>query len=175
MMSADKLLGSEVTQGDERERAILTTGGTIAMAWGFILCLVTAVVFALFGHILVPFVLVLLAAAPSIITGKYAEKRGVDAFAILARGNSSSARVWGLGTLGVLLLLSAAMIYTTTTGTGLLEFDISGTWLERFDSVGSGAAIGAAVGAFGGYLLSVWLVRRRRKQQERELSLPDDD
>lgn len=175
MMSADKLLGPEITQGDERERAIFTTGGTVGMVWGFCLCLFTAVVFALFGHLLVPFILVLLAGIPTIITTRYAEKRSVDAFEILARSNAGSSKTWTLGTLAVMLLLSAAMIYTTVTGSGLLEFEVSESWRQSFDSMGNGAAVGAAIGAFGGYLWTVWLIRRRRKQHQRELSLVDDD
>lgn len=175
MISADKLLGSEVIHGDERERTVFTTGGTIGMLCGFYLCIFTALAFAVFGHILVPFVLVLLGGIPSIITVTYSEKRGVDAFDILARGSRRSSRTWGLGTTVILLLLSAAMIYTTATGAGLLEFDISNTWLERFDSMGNGAAIGAGIGAVGGYLWSVWLVRRRRKQQQSGLCEPDED
>lgn len=175
MRSANSLLGSEIAQGDERERAIFTAGGTIGMVWGFCLCLAAALVFALFGHLLVPFILVLLAGVPTIITTGYAEKRGVDAFEIIARSSAGPSRVWGLATLAFLLLLSAAMIYTTTTGAGLLEFNLSDTWIDRFGSMGNGAASGAAIGAVGGYLWTVWLIRRRRKQQQRELTLPDDD
>src|SRR5699024_5511914 len=118
------------------------------------------------------FVLLALGAAPGMATLAYAEKRGVDAFAILARGRSRAAALSGLAPLVILLLMSAAMIVTITTGSGLLEFQLSQTWSDRFSSAGEGAAIGAAVGAALGYLAAVWVVMRRRKQLQNE---PDDD
>lgn len=168
----DPLIGS---QGDERERAVYNAGGTRGMYIGFLLCLVTALGFALFGHILVPMVLIVVAAVPGWLTITYSEKRNVDAFAIIARSNSRAAAASGFATLVLLLLMAAAMFYTTVTGSGLLEFEIPQSWADRFVSVGNGVAVGAAVGAVGGYLGTAWLIRRRRKQQEDELSAPDED
>lgn len=172
MRSADKLLGSEITHGDERERAVYTAGGALGMNTGMYLCLAAALVFALFGHILVPFVLIVLAAVPSITAISYAEKRGVDAFEILARGSAGFSAASGVVATIILLLISAAMIYTTTFDRGLLEFELTETWAERFGLFGNGAAVGGAFGAVGGYLWTVWLIRRRRKRQQKELSLP---
>lgn len=168
----ERMLGPEVAHADERERATFTEGGTLGMYTGMYLAYLTALVFALFGHILVPFVLLALGAAPGMATLSYAEKRGVDAFAILARGRSRAATLSGLAPLVILLLMSGAMIVTITTGSGLLEFQLSQTWSDRFSSAGEGAAIGAGVGAALGYLAALWVVMRRRKQLQND---PDDD
>ncbi|WP_120003894.1 hypothetical protein [Nesterenkonia muleiensis] len=175
MMGAEKLLGSEIAHGDERERAVYTAGGALGMHTGMYLCFAAALVFALFGHILVPFVLIVLAAVPSLIAISYAERRGVDAFDILARGRAGASAASGVVVTIILLLISAAMIYTSTSGRGLLEFEFTEAWAERFGSFGNGAAVGGAFGAVGGYLWTVWLIRRRRKQQQKELSVPDRD
>ena len=97
----------------------------------------------------------------------------VDAFAILARGGSRASTLSGVATLAILLLISAAMMITTFTGSGLLEFELSQTWSDRLISAGSGAAIGTGIGAALGYLAALWVVAnvRRRKQQNQ----PDED
>lgn len=170
--SADeRMLGPEIDLADERERATFTEGGTYGMFIGMYLAYLTALVFALFGHILVPFVLLALGAMPGMATLAYAEKRGVDAFAILARGGSRASTMSGIATLTILVLISGAMIITTFTGSGLLEFELSQTWSDRLSSAGNGAAIGTGIGAGLGYLAAVWVVMRRRKQQNE----PADD
>lgn len=170
--SADEQrLVPEVDLADERERATFNEGGTYGMFIGMYLGYLTALVFALFGHLLVPFVLLALGVMPAMVTLTYAEKRGVDAFAILARGGSRASTLSGMATLTILLLISGAMMITTFTGSGLLEFEISQRWSDRLSSAGSGAAIGTGIGAALGYLAALWVVMRRRKQQNE----PDDD
>ena len=169
--ATEQLLRPEMAHGDERERATFTEGGTFAMYTGMYLAFLTALVFALFGHVLVPFVLLAVGTVPGMVTLTYAEKRGVDAFAILARGGSRASSLSGLAPLVILLLMSGAMIVTTFTGAGLLEFELSQTWSDRLNSAGNGAAVGTGFGATLGYLAAAWVVRHRRKQQ----SEPDDD
>lgn len=167
----ERMLGPEVDLADERERATFNEGGTYGMFIGMYLTYLTALVFALFGHLLVPFVLLALGVMPAMVTLTYAEKRGVDAFAILARGGSRASTLSGVATLTILLLISGAMMVTTFTGSGLLEFELSQTWSDRLSSAGSGAAIGTGIGAAMGYLAALWVVMRRRKQQNE----PDHD
>ena len=164
-------LSPEIAHGDERERATFTEGGTYGMYTGIYLCFLTALAFALFGHILVPFILVVLGAVPAGTAYGYAQKRGVDTFAILARSSRKPALA-NVSILVILLLMSAAMVFTTTAGSGVLEFELPQTWTDRLGSAAQGAAIGAGVGAMLGYLAAAWVVRRRRKQLQNE---PDDD
>lgn len=165
----------QTVQGDEREQSVYNAGGALGTYIGMFLCFFTALGFALFGHVLVPLVLMVVAAVPSLVMITYSERRGVDAFAILARNNSRAAGPSNYGALVVLLLIVASMIYTTTSGAGLLEFELTTEWARRLESVGRGAAQGAAVGAVGGYLWAVLLVRKRRKQHMAELTAPDEE
>lgn len=176
---ADSLSGRfvspELAHGDERERATFTEGGTVAMYTGIYLCFGTALIFALFGHILVPFILLLLGTIPAMTAYRYAQKRGVDTFAILARSSRNPALA-SVSILVILLTMSSAMIFTTTAGSGLLEFELPLTWTDRLNSAAQGAAIGAGVGALLGYGGAAWAVRsERRKTQEAELTAPDEE
>lgn len=165
----EQLGGPEITHGDERERATLNEGGTLGMVTGFYLVLLTALALALFGHILVPCILLFVGAIPGFVMISYAEKRGVDAFAILARGDSGASNLSGHAALVIALLISAAMLFTTTSGAGLLEFELSQTWSDRLSSTGNGVAVGTGIGAVLGSLAAAWVVMRRKKQHE-----PDD-
>lgn len=173
--TVSQLLSPEIAHSDEREQATYHAGGALGMYIGMALTFCVALVFALFGHILVPMVLLVLAAIPSLITISYAEKRGVDPFAIIARGKSRAHSVSAAVLLVVVLLVAAAMFYTTWTGTGLLEFQVGHTWADRFSSASNGVAIGAGIGAVLGFLGAVWTVRKRRKQQQEELTAPDEE
>lgn len=172
---AQLLEEGRAAQGDEREQSVLNAGGMHGMYIGMCLCLFTALVFALFGHVLVPMVLIFLTAIPSLVMFSHAEKRGVDAFAVLARSRSRAAGATNAASLAILLLIAAAMFYTTFTGAGLLEFQVDHTWASRFSSAANGVAIGAGLGAVLGYLGAVWAVRSRRKQQQDELTAPDEE
>lgn len=173
--AAQPLKEGQTPQGDEREQSVFNAGGLYGMYIGMCMCLFTALVFALFGHVLVPMVLIVLAAIPSLVMFKYAEKRGVDAFAVLARSRSRAAGAGNAASLAILLVIAAAMFYTTWTGTGLLEFQVGQTWASRFGSAANGVAIGAGLGAVLGFLGAVWAVRNRHKQQQDELTAPDEE
>lgn len=170
-----RVVGPEIAMGDERERTTFTEGGTVGMYSGMYLSFVTALIFALFGHILVPFVLLVLGTIPAMTALSYAQKRGVDAFAILARTRSIKPSLSGLPTLAVLLLMCGAMLVTTTTGSGMLEFELSQAWSDRLGSVGQGAAVGAGIGALLGFVGAAWTVRRRRQQQDKDAAEPQDE
>lgn len=169
--AARQLRDWQAVQGDEREQSVYNAGGTLGMYTGMYLCFSTALGFALFGHVLVPMVLIILAAVPSLIMIFYSERRGVDAFAILARNQSRTVGASNAAGLVLVLLIVAAMLYTTISGAGLLEFEFAPAWAERLESVGRGAAQGAV----GGYLWAVTLVRRRRREHEAELTAPDEE
>lgn len=82
--AAERLVDIDhVSYGDERERSLYMEAATFGMMLGVWACFIGSFVFALFGEVLVPVVLIAVSMVPAYGTLWYAERRGVQPFELL--------------------------------------------------------------------------------------------
>jgi len=175
--AAERLIDIDnVSHGDERERAIYMEASTFGMTLGIWGCFFASLVFAIFGQILLPVVLISVAMIPSYGTLWFANRRGVNTLELLSRGSYRSGLTSAVSFAVVLLLTLAAIIYSAYFGRGLLQFEVT------FEVVGDGLAevavqgalIGAGVGAVLGVVWVALIIRGHKKKRYKEPAPGDD-
>ena len=161
--------------GDERERALFMESATFGMTIGIFASLAAAIVSAIFGALVLPVVLLLLAALVSWATMYYAKRRGVDVNELVGRVALRDRARTIVVTFGGIVLVLAAIAYTVFTGHGLVEppdLDLIGP-----DASGVGASMvrGAVIGAFGGGLVGLVASIVGSRRRPADDSAVDDD
>lgn len=150
--------------GDERERAVFMEAATFGTTIGTYLHLLGAVVAAALGQLLLPVVLVVLTFIPALATGWYSDRRGVDISDLASRAGTRAKAVHITVANGVILLVLLAMLYTVSTGHGLVavpEPDLADPRTRRiFTSMLGGAVVGGLIGGLGG---AAWALRKSRR------------
>ena len=141
--------------GDERERALFMESATFGMTVAIYVSLASALVAAVFGTLLLPVVLLVMAAVPSWATMYYAKRRGVDVNELVNRVSLRDKAGTLVVTFVGIVLVIGAMAYTIFTGHGLLRLPVLD--LVGPDASGLGASLvrGGIIGAFGGAVVGL--------------------
>lgn len=174
--AAERLIDIDnVNHGDERERAIYMEAATFGMTLGVWGCFFASLVFAVFGQILLPIVLICVAMIPSYGTLWFASRRGVSTLDLLSRGSYRSGLASAVGFAVILLLTLAAMIYSAYFGRGLLQFkltfEVVGDGLA--EAAAQGALIGAGIGAVLGVIWVALIIRGHKRKRYKDPSAAD--
>ena len=154
------------THGDEREQAVVNEASAVGLVAGIGAGYLAALVAAILGSLLWPVVLVALSTVSSLVTLVRAQRRGVDMDELASRAPGRlRALVWA-GIATTLLLTLAAMLYTLTTGHGLLtapELQVAG---PEASGVGASLARGAVIGGMVGVVIAVVASLRPRRRRD---------
>ncbi|MFD1506424.1 hypothetical protein FE374_16465 [Georgenia yuyongxinii] len=164
--AADRLMDLDnASYGDERERAVFMEASTFGTTIGTYLHLLGAVVAAALGQLLLPVVLVVLMGVPALATGWYASRRGVDISELAARAGTRTKALHIAIVFGALLLVLGAMLFTVSTGHGLVPVPepdlLDPETRELLSSMVGGACVGGVIGGAGAGGWFLWKSRRR--------------
>jgi hypothetical protein len=164
--AADRLMDLDnASYGDERERAVFMEASTFGTTIGTYLHLLGAVVAAALGQLLLPVALVVLMGVPALATGWYSDRRGVDISELASRAGTRTKAFHVAIVCGALLVVLGAMLYTVSTGHGLVaipEPDLADPQTRGLlTSMVGGACIGGVIGAAGAGGWFLWRSRRR--------------
>lgn len=162
--------------GDERERVVFMEANSFGLTIGLYLGFLGAAVASLFGLVLLPVALLVMAYCPSMVAAWYATRRGVDFKKVVEDATARSATdarslMITTVTLGATTVLTfAAMAYTVFTGQPVLPTPSLGVTPGEgiLGATVRGAIIGAMIGAMlGGLAAIVGSVRdfRRTRRQ----------
>lgn len=171
--AAEQLVNMDnANYADERERSVYLEAQTFGMQLSVLACWLGALLFALFGQILIPLVLILLPLVPALGALWYAKRRGVNQYRVTARGPITKTLAW-TGFYGLLLFLTClALIHRAYYGEGVWEaptitVEVVGEELQNAMAVG--AILGMGLAAFIAVLAQGWIVWNERRKERREL------
>ena len=163
------------TYGDERERAVFMEASTFGMTLGLYVSIAAAVVAAVLGQLLVPVVLLVVMMVPNWSTIWYAHRKGVDISELASRAGMRARVAISAFVFGGLLLVAAAMLYTVTTGHGLIALPYVDLGAEAAHSMVKGALVGAvAGGAIGGIFALAKARKAKRTNAHIQTDLDED-
>lgn len=153
--------------GDERERAVMMESSSFGLTTGVYIGLLGAVVAAVFGLVLLPVVLLVMAVLPSFATLWYAKRRDVDMADLAEHAGARSTMVSSIICGVALILTFAAMTYTVFTGqavTTVPTFEVAPG--EGFlGGMAQGAVIGGMLGGLAAIVAGVLSFRRVRRHR----------
>lgn len=169
---ADRVMDLESpAYGDERERAVFMEASSFGLTTGHYFGLLIAVVAAIFGLVLLPVVVLIMAMLPSAAAMWYAKRRNVGIHKLADKSGARSTLiniiVYGAGA----VLTFAFMSYTVFAGQPLLSMpSIDVTPGEGFvGGLAQGAVVGGMIGGLAaiiGGVVSFRRVNRRRDARE---------
>lgn len=154
--------------GDERERVVSMESSSFGVTAGLYVGLLGALVTALFGLVLLPVALLVLAVLPAAAGWWYAKRRGVDTRQLADKAGARSTMI-GIVVYGAAMVLAfAAMTYTVFTGHPVLPApspDVSpgeGFW----GGMAQGAVVGGVLGGIAAIAGGVHSFRRANHRRE---------
>lgn len=153
--------------GDERERAVFMESSSFGLTTGLYAGHLGAVIASLFGLVLLPVTLLLLANLPAVATIWYAKRRNVDLQKLAedagARSTMLNALFFGIA----MVVTCAALAYTVFTGHSVLPTpSLAAAWdVGFFRGLAQGAVVGGTLGALAAMVGAVLSYRRASRQR----------